>query len=93
MRMASGLTPGLPVRRRPPVYGSTDFGAVMTTAVPDGATPGPGLEEPAGEATVLRMLLGAQLRRLREATGISAEKAGYEIRAWSTSSSSPAPST
>jgi hypothetical protein len=27
------------------------------------------------------MLLGAQLRRLREAVGISAEKAGYEIRA------------
>ena len=33
------------------------------------------------EATVLRMLLGTQLRRLREAAGISAEKAGYEIRA------------
>jgi Domain of unknown function (DUF5753)/Helix-turn-helix domain len=34
--------------------------------------------------TVLRMLLGAQLRRLREAAGITAEKAGYEIRAsWS----------
>ena len=27
------------------------------------------------------MLLGAQLRRLRESAGISAEKAGYEIRA------------
>jgi transcriptional regulator with XRE-family HTH domain len=53
----------------------------MTTAVPSGVTPGPGLEEPAGEATVLRMLLGAQLRRLREAAGISAEDAGYEIRA------------
>jgi transcriptional regulator with XRE-family HTH domain len=53
----------------------------MTTVVPNGATPGPGLEEPAGEATVLRMLLGAQLRRLREAAGISAEDAGYEIRA------------
>jgi transcriptional regulator with XRE-family HTH domain len=33
------------------------------------------------EATVLRMLLGAQLRRLREAADISADKAGYEIRA------------
>jgi Domain of unknown function (DUF5753)/Helix-turn-helix domain len=33
---------------------------------------------------VLRMLLGAQLRRLREAAGITAETAGYEIRAsWS----------
>ena len=29
---------------------------------------------------MLRMLLGAQLRRLREAAGISAEKAGYAIR-------------
>ncbi|HEX7162537.1 MAG TPA: helix-turn-helix transcriptional regulator [Trebonia sp.] len=49
--------------------------------MPSGATPGPGLEEPAGEATALRMLLGAQLRRLREAAGMSAEDAGYEIRA------------
>jgi hypothetical protein len=32
------------------------------------------------EATVLRMLLGAQLRRLREAADITADKAGYEIR-------------
>ncbi|WP_342787140.1 helix-turn-helix transcriptional regulator [Actinomadura decatromicini] len=30
--------------------------------------------------TVLRMLVGAQLRRYREAAGISTEKAGYEIR-------------
>ena len=53
----------------------------MNSAVPSGETPGPGREEPAAEATMLRMLLGAQLRRLREAAGISAEKAGYEIRA------------
>ena len=53
----------------------------MNTAAPSGESPGPGQEEPAGEATVLRMLLGAQLRRLREAADISAEKAGYEIRA------------
>ncbi|MGH3169446.1 MAG: helix-turn-helix domain-containing protein [Trebonia sp.] len=33
------------------------------------------------EATALRMVLGAQLRRLREDASISAEKAGYEIRA------------
>jgi transcriptional regulator with XRE-family HTH domain len=32
------------------------------------------------EATVLRMLLGAQLRRLRESANISAEQAGYAIR-------------
>jgi transcriptional regulator with XRE-family HTH domain len=30
--------------------------------------------------TVLRMLLGSQLRELREAAGISPDKAGYEIR-------------
>jgi transcriptional regulator with XRE-family HTH domain len=53
----------------------------MTTAASSGETPGSGEEEPAGEATVLRMLLGAQLRRLREAAEMSAEKAGYEIRA------------
>ena len=53
----------------------------MHTATPSGESPGAGQEEPAAEATVLRMLLGAQLRRLREAAGISAEKAGYEIRA------------
>ena len=33
------------------------------------------------EATVLRMLVGHQLRRLREAAGVTAEQAGYEIRA------------
>ena len=44
----------------------------MTTAQPDGgATGGP---------TVLRMLLGAHLRRLREAQGVSREDAGWEIR-------------
>ncbi|HVT71192.1 MAG TPA: helix-turn-helix transcriptional regulator [Trebonia sp.] len=50
-------------------------------AVARGEEPGSGLEELPAEATVLRMLLGTQLRRLREAAGISAEKAGYEIRA------------
>jgi hypothetical protein len=36
---------------------------------------------PATGPTVLRMLLGAQLRRLREGRGITREGAGYEIRA------------
>jgi transcriptional regulator with XRE-family HTH domain len=36
---------------------------------------------PTGGPTVLRILLGAQLRRLREAKGISREEAGYLIRA------------
>ncbi len=31
--------------------------------------------------TVVRMMLGAQLRRLREAAGITPDEAGYEIRA------------
>jgi transcriptional regulator with XRE-family HTH domain len=43
--------------------------------------PDRGPVEFSAEATVLRMLLGAHLRRLREAADISAEKAGYEIRA------------
>jgi len=34
-----------------------------------------------GGPTVLRMLLGAQLRRLREAAGVTPDDAGYEIRA------------
>ncbi len=41
----------------------------------------PGGAAPAGGPTVLRILLGAQLRRLREAVGISREDAGYHIRA------------
>jgi len=53
----------------------------VNTVVPGGETPDAGLEESQAEATVLRMLLGTQLRRLREAAGISVDKAGYEIRA------------
>jgi transcriptional regulator with XRE-family HTH domain len=47
----------------------------------------PGGEEPAGNEseprgpTVLRMMLGSQLRRFREAAGVSPEQAAYEIRA------------
>ncbi len=41
----------------------------------------PGGAAPAGGPTVLRILLGAQLRRLRESVGISREDAGYHIRA------------
>jgi len=36
--------------------------------------------EAAGGPTVLRMLLGGQLRKLREAAGITPDQAGYEIR-------------
>ncbi|MFI5493448.1 helix-turn-helix domain-containing protein [Actinoplanes sp. NPDC051859] len=38
-------------------------------------------EAPNSGPTVLRILLGAQLRRLRETRGITREDAGYEIRA------------
>jgi transcriptional regulator with XRE-family HTH domain len=48
---------------------------------------GPGGEPPTGSEgeprgpTVLRMMLGGQLRRLREAAGVSPDQAAYEIRA------------
>ncbi len=45
------------------------------------ASPPGGGAAPAGGPTVLRILLGAQLRRLREAAGISREDAGYHLRA------------
>jgi transcriptional regulator with XRE-family HTH domain len=41
----------------------------------------PGGGAPVGGPTVLRILLGAQLRRLRESANISREDAGYHIRA------------
>jgi hypothetical protein len=44
----------------------------VTTAQPEGGA--------AGGPTVLRMLLGAHLRRLREAQSVSREDAGWEIR-------------
>lgn len=40
-----------------------------------------GLEDSTGDAAVLRMRLGSQLRRLREAAGITPDRAGFEIRA------------
>ena len=50
--------------------------------------PGPGLwgagvipSHPGSGPTVLRILLGSQLRKLREARGISRDDAGYRIRA------------
>jgi hypothetical protein len=42
---------------------------------------GPVGDQPRGGPTVLRMLLGIQLRRLREGKSITPEEAGYEIRA------------
>jgi transcriptional regulator with XRE-family HTH domain len=46
----------------------------VSASAPGGATP-------AGGPTVLRMLLGAQLRRLRESAGVTRDDAGYHIRA------------
>ena len=37
--------------------------------------------QPGGGPTVLRILLGSQLRMLREVKGITREEAGYAIRA------------
>jgi transcriptional regulator with XRE-family HTH domain len=53
----------------------------MSTVGPGDEEPFSGLEDSSVDATVLRMLLGSQLRRLREAAGITPEQAGYEIRA------------
>jgi transcriptional regulator with XRE-family HTH domain len=53
----------------------------MSIAGPDGEQPFSDLEDASVDATVLRMLLGSQLRRLREAAGITPEQAGYSIRA------------
>jgi Domain of unknown function (DUF5753)/Helix-turn-helix domain len=48
----------------------------MSTVQPDGESPADALGP-----TVLRMLLGSQLHRLREAAGVTPDAAGYEIRA------------
>ena len=53
----------------------------MGSDVPIGAQPSSGLDDAPVEATVLRMMLGGQLRRLRETAGITPERAGFEIRA------------
>jgi Domain of unknown function (DUF5753)/Helix-turn-helix domain len=44
----------------------------------------PGSEPPPADTlgpTVLRMILGSQLQRFREAAGVTSDRAGYEIRA------------
>jgi transcriptional regulator with XRE-family HTH domain len=53
----------------------------MSSVGPGGEQPFSGLEDSSVDATVLRMLLGSRLRRLREAARITPERAGYEIRA------------
>src|SRR6476659_829831 len=55
----------------------------LASRMTDGSTVSAGSQEesPNSGPTVLRILLGAQLRRLREGKGISRDDAGYEIRA------------
>ncbi len=53
----------------------------MGTVEPVSEPPSGPLSHRRPEATVLRMLLGNQLRRLRETAGVSPDRAGYEIRA------------
>jgi hypothetical protein len=53
----------------------------MNTEVPGGEQPDSGMDDPSLDGFVLRMLLGSQLRRLRETASITPEQAGYEIRA------------
>jgi Domain of unknown function (DUF5753)/Helix-turn-helix domain len=57
------------------------MGAVMRTEQPDGDEPDPGSAVPQAGGIIVRMLLGTELRRLREAAGVTPEQAGYEIRA------------
>jgi hypothetical protein len=51
------------------------------TANPAETGGGPGDTGPGGGPTILRMLLGQHLKRLRERAGVSREDAGWEIRA------------
>ena len=55
-------------------------GGVPEDRAPAGSVPAGGVTATRAGATVVRMVLGAQLRRLREAAQISPDKAGYEIR-------------
>src|SRR5215831_7882881 len=56
-------------------------GARMSAVQPSDELPRePAMDEPRGGPTVLRIMLGNQLRRLREAGGITPDEAGYEIR-------------
>jgi transcriptional regulator with XRE-family HTH domain len=67
----------------PPTTGcepTAGIGALMNGAGPDSEQLLSGLEDSAADATVLRMRLGSQLRRLREAAGVTPEEAGFEIR-------------
>jgi len=53
----------------------------MGIGAPGAEQPNPGTDERPAGAFVLRMMLGAQLRRFREAADMTPEQAGCEIRA------------
>jgi transcriptional regulator with XRE-family HTH domain len=53
----------------------------MSAEVPGEKLPEPGIDDSSAGGFVLRLLLGAQFRRLREAAGFTPEQAGHEIRA------------
>lgn len=53
----------------------------MNAAEPEGELPRSFVTPPRAEATVLRMLLGSQLRRMRETAGVTPDEAGWQIRA------------
>src|SRR5213595_771325 len=56
-------------------------GARMSAVQPSGKLPGKAApDEPRGGPTVLRIMLGNQLRRLREESGVTPDEAAYEIR-------------
>jgi transcriptional regulator with XRE-family HTH domain len=61
-------------------YRLIGIGALMSTVTPDGDQLFPGLGDAPVDGIVLRMLLGTQLRRFREAAGVTPEKAGAAIR-------------
>jgi Domain of unknown function (DUF5753)/Helix-turn-helix domain len=54
---------------------------MMSTVQQGGEVPARIFDSPRIGATVLRMMLGAQLRRFREAADIAPDRAGYAIRA------------
>src|SRR5215469_9865516 len=65
-----------------PSVGGATMSTVQRASEPPADTPG--ATEPFSEAlgpTVLRMMLGNQLHRLRDEAGVSPDRAGYEIRA------------
>ena len=53
----------------------------MNTEVPGGEPPDADIDDPPLNGFVVRMMLGSQLRRLREAANITPDQAGYVIRA------------